>query len=166
VLIVNAMLTTRVSVNRQWVLCVLYRCVFDSADRIPHPGSAAWYYKFDDVYKSYLEAGGAKLSEEQVVIRFLSSLDGLRHRDMCINIENQRKLGTARPATLVAIPQHLKHYFRQRSSCLCLSSSWDQCDTSVRTKYILHTFSPVSLLTQTSFTTVSVQHTQYPLPVH
>ena len=56
--------------------------------------------KFDDVYKSYLEAGGAKMSEEQVVIRFLSSLDGLRHRDMCINIENQRKLGTARPATL------------------------------------------------------------------
>jgi hypothetical protein len=40
------------------------------------------------------------MSEEQVVIRFLSSLDGLRHINMCVNIENQRKLGTARPATL------------------------------------------------------------------
>ena len=56
--------------------------------------------KFDDVYKTYLEGGGTKLSEEQVVLRFLTSLDGSRHRDMCVSIENQRKLGIARPATL------------------------------------------------------------------
>ena len=56
--------------------------------------------KFDDVYKSYLEGGGTKLFEEQVVLRFLTSLDGSRHRDMCVSIENQRKLGIARPATL------------------------------------------------------------------
>ena len=73
--------------------------------------------KFDDVYKSYLEAGGAKMSEEQVVIRFLSSLDGLRHRDMCINIENQRKLGTARPATLVKMSLKLEVYYSSTGLC-------------------------------------------------
>ena len=56
--------------------------------------------KFDDVYKSYLEGGGAKMSDAQVVVRFLGSLDASRHREMCVNIENQRKLGIARPATL------------------------------------------------------------------
>jgi hypothetical protein len=37
---------------------------------------------------------------DRIIIRFLSSLDGLRHRDMSVNIENQRKLGTAKPAIL------------------------------------------------------------------
>jgi hypothetical protein len=36
--------------------------------------------KFDDVYKSYLEGGGAKMSDAQVVVRFLGSLDASRHR--------------------------------------------------------------------------------------
>ena len=41
-----------------------------------------------------------KISVQKKFIRFLSSLDGLRHRDMCVNIENHRKLETARPAIL------------------------------------------------------------------
>jgi hypothetical protein len=40
------------------------------------------------------------------------------------------------------------------------------CDTSVRTEYVLPVTSPVSLLTQTSFTTHSVQYIQYTLSVH
>ena len=40
------------------------------------------------------------------------------------------------------------------------------CDTSVRTEYVLPVTSPVSHLTQTSFTTHSVQYTQYTLSVH
>jgi hypothetical protein len=40
------------------------------------------------------------------------------------------------------------------------------CDTAVRTQCVLPITSPVSHLTQTSFTTHSVQHTQYTLSVH
>ena len=40
------------------------------------------------------------------------------------------------------------------------------CDTAVRTEYVLPVTSPVSLLTQTSFTTHSVQYIQYTLSVH
>ena len=60
-------------------------------------------------------------AEEQVVIRFLSSLDGLRHRDMCVNIENQRKLGTARPATLAIV--------------YATASSWKSTTGSVATDF-------------------------------
>ena len=42
---------------------------------------------------------------------------------------------------------------------------WD-CDTAVRTDYVLQVTSPVSLLTQTSFTTHFVQYIQYTLSVH
>ena len=41
-----------------------------------------------------------------------------------------------------------------------------RCDTAVRTEYVLPVTSPVSLLTQTSFTTHSVQYIQYTLSVH
>ena len=37
------------------------------------------------------------------------------------------------------------------------------CDTAIRTQYVLPATSPVSHLTQTSFTTHSVQYTQYTL---
>ena len=40
------------------------------------------------------------------------------------------------------------------------------CDTSVCTEYVLPVTSPVSHLTQTSFTTNSVQYIQYTLSVH
>jgi hypothetical protein len=40
------------------------------------------------------------------------------------------------------------------------------CDTAVRTKYVLRVTLPVSHLTQTSFTTHSVQYIQYTLSVH
>ncbi len=40
------------------------------------------------------------------------------------------------------------------------------CDTAVRTEYVLPVTSPVSLRTQTSFTTHSVQYIQYTLSVH
>ena len=40
------------------------------------------------------------------------------------------------------------------------------CDTAIRTQYVLPATSPVSHLTQTSFTTHSVQYTQYTLCVH
>ena len=40
------------------------------------------------------------------------------------------------------------------------------CDTAVRTQYVLPVTSPVSLLTQTFFTTHSVQYIQYTLSVH
>ena len=39
-------------------------------------------------------------------------------------------------------------------------------DTAVRTRYVLPVTSPVSHLTQTSFTTHSVQYTQYTLSLH
>ncbi len=40
------------------------------------------------------------------------------------------------------------------------------CDTAVRTQYVLPVTSPALHLTQTSFTTYSVQYTQYTLSVH
>ena len=36
----------------------------------PDTSISVYKKKFDDVYKSYLEAGGAKMSEVQVVILF------------------------------------------------------------------------------------------------
>ena len=47
-----------------------------------------------------------------------------------------------------------------------ISKGEGYCDTAVRTKYVLPVTSPVSHLTQTSFTTHSVQYTQYTLSVH
>jgi hypothetical protein len=41
-----------------------------------------------------------------------------------------------------------------------------ECETVVRTQYVLRITSPISHLTQTSFTTHSVQYTQYILSVH
>ena len=52
------------------------------------------------------------------------------------------------------------------SSICTLSRPVQYCDTAVRTQYIMPVTSPVSHLTQTSFTTHSVQYTQYTLSVH
>jgi hypothetical protein len=46
-----------------------------------------------------------------------------------------------------------------------ISNIFWECDTSVRTEYVKPVTSPVSHLTQTSFTTHSVQYIQYSLSV-
>jgi hypothetical protein len=61
---------------------------------------------------------------------------------------------------------HTEQLIYPQRSLIQLCPDWQRCDTAVRTEYVLPVTSPVSLLTQTSFTIHSVQYIQYTLSVH